>query len=393
MKEKLWIFDTTLRDGNQAPGCGLFINEKLEIAEALADLGVDIIEAGFPISSNDEFEAVKRIAKKFSAGGPIICGFARTTVKDINQTWKAVKYAKKRRIHLGIGTSDIHLKYKLQKSRQEILDIAVNSVVYAKKFDWEVQFFAEDATRSDEFYLRQVLTAVIDHGATIINIPDTTGIAYPQDYFQLIQGIKKCVPNVNQAIISVHCHNDLGLGTADSLEGIRAGARQAECTILGIGERTGNAALEEIVANIEERQKIFKGIYTNINLNLLNKVAKLITRRMNLNLIPNKSIVGLNSFATEAGIHADGTIKEKSVYLCLDPQKYGQNLEIVFGSRSGRGALKWKLEILGFGEISRGDLENFYNFFKKEADKNVKRRTLTDDGLIKLAKKFGLSKK
>ena len=266
MSDKLWIFDTTLRDGNQSPGCGMTIKEKLSLSKKLADLGVDIIEAGFPISSDAEFNAVKNIAKEYSKSGPIICGFGRANKLDIDRAWEAVKYAKNKRIHIGIGTSELHLKYKFHKTKDEILEIAAKTTAHASNYDCEVEFYAEDSTRSDLKYLCEVLKTVIDNGASIINLPDTTGFSYSSDYYNMINKVKQNISNIDKVVISTHCHDDYGLATINSLEGVRAGARQVECSILGIGERSGNASLEEIIANIEKRKDIFGELENNVNL-------------------------------------------------------------------------------------------------------------------------------
>ncbi|MBU4560835.1 2-isopropylmalate synthase, partial [bacterium] len=308
MAERILIFDTTLRDGEQSPGASLNIQEKLEIAKQLAKLGVDVIEAGFPISSPGDFEAVKLVAKEVK--GPIIAGLARATKEDIKRAWDAVKYSQKPRIHVFLATSKIHMKYKLQKAKEEILKLAVEGVKYAKKLTDDVEFSPEDASRTEPKFLHQVVEAVINAGATTVNIPDTVGYATPIEFGNLIRGITQKVPNINQAVISVHCHNDLGLAVANSLSAILNGATQVECTINGIGERAGNASLEEIVMALRTRKDIFNKV-TGIKTKEIYKTSRLVSGLTGIPVQPNKAVVGANAFAHEAGIHQHGVLAKR----------------------------------------------------------------------------------
>ncbi|MDD2688876.1 MAG: 2-isopropylmalate synthase [Candidatus Omnitrophica bacterium] len=375
--EKIIIFDTTLRDGEQAPGASLNQKEKLEVAQALADLGVNIIEAGFPISSKGDFEAVKAVAK--SIKGPVICGLSRAINKDIDAAYQAIKYSKRPRIHVFLATSKIHMKYKLKKAEDEILRLAVNSVKYAKKYCPDIEFSPEDASRSERGFLFKVIAAVIDAGATTVNIPDTVGFTEPEEFGNLIAAIKGNVSNIDKAIISVHCHNDLGLGVANSLQAIKNGARQVECTINGIGERAGNASLEEIVMAIDTRQDIFGNLKTDINKNKIYKTSRLVSKLTGFLIAPNKAIVGANAFRHESGIHQDGVLKERTTYEIIKPQDVGfYGVGLVLGKHSGRHAFDERLKQLGF-KLNQIQLEAAFVRFKQLADK---KKNIFDDDLI-----------
>ncbi|MBI3991262.1 MAG: 2-isopropylmalate synthase [Candidatus Omnitrophica bacterium] len=377
--EKIIIFDTTLRDGEQAPGAALSAAEKIEIAYALSDLGVDVIEAGFPVSSEGDFEAVKAIAK--SVKGPVICGLARAIAKDIDAAYQAVKFSKRPRIHVFLATSKIHMQYKLKKAEDEILRLAVWSVKYAKKYCPDIEFSPEDATRSERNFLFKVVEAVIDAGATTVNIPDTVGYAEPVEYASLIKAIKENVPNIDKAIISVHCHNDLGLAVANSLQAIKGGARQVECTINGIGERAGNASMEEIVIAMKTRKDIFDDLDTGINTNQIYKVSRLVSKLTGFAVAPNKAIVGGNAFRHESGIHQDGVLKERSTYEIIRPEDVGfTGTGLVLGKHSGRHALSDRLSELGF-KLSLAQLDKVNERFKELADK---KKNIFDDDLISL---------
>ena len=363
---KVIFFDTTLRDGEQSPGASMNIAEKIEIARQLARLGVDVIEAGFPISSPGDFESVKLVAQNIK--GPSIAGLCRASEKDITACWNAVKYSKKPRIHTFIATSDLHIEKKLQKTREEVLDIAVRAVRFAKKYCEDVQFSAEDSSRSDLDYLCSVVEAVIDAGATTVNIPDTVGYAVPEEFGALIRTLKERVPNINKTILSVHCHNDLGLSVANSLAALVNGARQVECTINGIGERAGNAALEEIVMTLKTRKKYY-GASFGIKTEEIYKASKLVSSLSGIPVQPNKSIVGANAFAHEAGIHQDGILKERRTYEIMRPQDVGVPAsQLVLGKHSGRHALIKRLKDIGYS-LGPVDIERVYARFKELADK------------------------
>ncbi|MDD4899399.1 MAG: 2-isopropylmalate synthase [Candidatus Omnitrophica bacterium] len=379
MDEKIIIFDTTLRDGEQAPGASLNEKEKIEVAQGLANLGVDIIEAGFPISSKGDFEAVRAIAKAIK--GPVICGLARAIKKDIEAAAAATKIARRPRIHVFLATSKIHMQYKLKKAESEILRLAVESVKYARKFCKDVEFSPEDASRSERAFLFQVVEAVIAAGATTVNIPDTVGYTEPQEYGSLIQAIKNNVPNIEKAIISVHCHNDLGLATANSLEAVKSGARQVECTINGIGERAGNASLEEIVMAIDTRKDIFPGLTTGIKKNQIYKTSRLVSRLTGFAIAPNKAIVGTNAFRHESGIHQDGVLKERSTYEIIKPSDVGfHGTGLVLGKHSGRHAFIERLKALGF-HLEKKQLEVAFERFKQLADR---KKNIFDDDLMSI---------
>jgi 2-isopropylmalate synthase len=377
--DKIIIFDTTLRDGEQAPGASLNPAEKLEIARALMELGVDVIEAGFPISSKGELESVKRIAK--AVKGPVICGLARAIKEDIDAAHEAVRHSRHPRIHVFLATSKIHMQYKLRKAEDEILRLAVESVRYAKGLCQDIEFSPEDATRSDRQFLFKVIEAVIDAGATTVNIPDTVGYAEPEEFGGLIKAIKENVPNIQKAVISVHCHNDLGLAVANSLQAVKNGARQVECTVNGIGERAGNASMEEIVMAIRTRKDIFGGIESAINTSQIYKASRLVSKLTGFAVAPNKAIVGGNAFRHESGIHQDGVLKERSTYEIIRPEDVGfLGTGIVLGKHSGRHALGARLKELGFNVTSE-QLDKINVRFKAIADK---KKTVFDDDLISI---------
>jgi len=360
------IFDTTLRDGEQSPGFSMNVGEKLRIAEQLRKLRVDVIEAGFPIASKGDFEAVKAVAKTIK--GPQIAGLARTDNADIDRAWEAVKFSERPRIHTFIATSDIHLRYKLKKSREEVLKDVVRAVKRAKRCTDNVEFSAEDATRSDPEYLIKVVNAAIEAGATTINIPDTVGYTTPNEYYNLIRTLREEVSGIDDVIISVHCHDDLGLSTSNSLTAVLAGARQVECTVNGIGERAGNTALEEIVMSLKTRRDIF-GIDTNIAADQIYPTSRLLTQITGIMVQPNKAIVGGNAFAHEAGIHQDGVLKKKITYEIMTPESIGIPSNIlVLGKHSGRHAFRERLKALGY-ELASDQVEIAFQSFKALADK------------------------
>ena len=379
-KDRIIIFDTTLRDGEQSPGATLNVEEKITIARSLAKLGVDVIEAGFPRASSGDFEAVQKVADIVGGeNGPTICGLARTTKDDIRIAADALKPAAKGRIHTFIATSDIHLQHKLRKTRQEVLAIVPEMVAYAKSFVNDVEFSPEDAGRSDPEFLYQVLETAIAAGATTVNIPDTVGYTTPAEFGGLIKGIKDNVPNIDQAIISVHGHNDLGLAVANFLEAVKNGARQLECTINGIGERAGNAALEELVMALHVRRQYFNPFLgrppqsqeplTKINTQEIYKTSRLVSNLTGLMVQANKAIVGANAFAHESGIHQDGVLKNKLTYEIMDAQSIGlTDNQIILGKHSGRNAFRTRLGELGF-ELSENDLNKAFIRFKELADK------------------------
>jgi len=363
---RIIVFDTTLRDGEQSPGASMNMKEKLEVAKQLARLGVDVIEAGFPYSSPEDFEAVKTVAQ--TVRGPIIAGLCRAVPADIDRTWEAVKYAERPRIHTFIATSDIHLQHKLKRTREQVLEAAVSAVKRARGYCEDVEFSAEDAVRTDFDYLARVVQAVIDAGATTVNIPDTVGYAIPEEYGNLIARLFERVPNIGKAIISVHCHNDLGLAVANSLAAVRAGARQVECTINGIGERAGNAALEEIVMAINTRSDFF-GFTTAINTREIYRASRLVSDLTGLVVQANKAIVGSNAFAHEAGIHQHGVIQERRTYEIMDAEAIGlSESRLVLGKHSGRHGLEQRLKELGY-ELSPEELDRAFERFKETADK------------------------
>lgn len=379
--DKIYIFDTTLRDGEQVPGCKLNTKEKIEIALALEELGVDIIEAGFPISSPGDFEAVSEISKVVKHVQ--VCGLSRAVQKDIEAAGQALKHAKNPRIHTGIGTSDLHIKAKFNSTQEEILQRAIQAVTWARNYTDNVEFYAEDAGRTDNEFLARVVEAVIRAGATTVNIPDTTGYCLPDQYGAKMAYLKNNVPNIDKAILSCHCHNDLGLATANSLYGAINGARQIECTINGLGERAGNTSLEEIVMVIQQHNHL--GLYTDIKTKLLNPISKLVSDTMRMPVQPNKAIVGANAFSHSSGIHQDGFLKNAETYEIINPVDVGaDSSKIVLTARSGRSALAYRFKNLGH-DFSRNDVDVLYEQFLKVADelKEVK-----DENLEALAQAY-----
>ena len=345
-KDRIYIFDTTLRDGEQSPGASMNTEEKIIIAKQLENLGVDIIEAGFPIASEGDFQAVKRIAKEIKKCQ--VAALARANKTDIDRAWQAIKLAAHPRLHTFISSSDIHLKYQLKKTRPQVLQEAVAAVKLAHTYTKNVEFSAMDATRTDRDYLVDMVSAVIDAGAKTVNIPDTVGYAIPDEYGNLIAYLFAHVKNMGSTIISVHCHNDLGLAVANSLAAVKNGARQIECTINGIGERAGNTAMEEIVMALDTRKDLF-GLYTKIKTEQIFKSSRLLTQVTGIPVQPNKAIVGANAFAHESGIHQDGLIKEKSTYEIMKPQSVGiTDTHIVLGKHSGRNAISQHYKKMGY---------------------------------------------
>ncbi|MDY7041062.1 MAG: 2-isopropylmalate synthase [Chloroflexota bacterium] len=360
------IFDTTLRDGEQSPGAALNIDEKVEVARALENMGVDIIEAGFPISSPGDFRAVQRVSQKIR--GCTICGLTRANRKDIEAAAEALKDAAHPRIHTGLGVSDVHIRHKLRTTREGALEIGVEAVKYAKKFVEDVQYFTEDAGRADPTYLYSVLEAVIAAGATVVNIPDTTGYTSPEEFGTLIRGIIENVPNIHQATLSVHCHNDLGMATANTLAAVRNGARQAEVTVNGIGERAGNSSLEEVVMALKTRHDLF-GLRTGINTRHLYSISRLVSQLTGIPVQPNKAIVGANAFAHSSGIHQDGVLKERTTYEIINPRDVGApDSAIILSARSGRHGLRHRLVELGY-TLDEEQFEKVYQRFLEVADK------------------------
>lgn len=363
-KDKVQIFDTTLRDGEQVPGCKLDATQKLVIAERLDNLGVDIIEAGFPISSPGDFNSVYEISKLVK--NATVCGLTRAVRKDIEVAAEALKPARIPRIHTGIGTSDSHIKFKFNSTREAIIERAVAAVSYAKTFVEDVEFYAEDAGRTDNEFLARVCEAVIKAGATVLNIPDTTGYCLPEEYGAKMKYLKENVTGIHKAILSCHCHNDLGLATANSIAGVVNGARQIECTINGIGERAGNTSLEEVVMILRQHPSL--GLDTNINSRLLYDTSQMVSQKMGMVVQPNKAIVGANAFAHSSGIHQDGVIKNRETYEIIDPADVGVNeSSIVLTARSGRAALAYRAKIVGY-ELTKTQLDEVYEEFLKFAD-------------------------
>ena len=363
-KEHVQIFDTTLRDGEQVPGCKLDTESKLIIAERLDHLGVDVIEAGFPISSPGDFNSVESIAKLVK--NATVCGLTRAVKKDIEVAADALKHAKRPRIHTGIGTSDSHIKYKFNATREQIIERAVAAVAYAKTFVEDVEFYAEDAGRTDNAFLAKVCEEVIKAGATVLNIPDTTGYCLPEEYGAKIKYLKENVTGIDKATLSCHCHNDLGLATANSIAGIMNGARQIECTINGIGERAGNTSLEEVVMIMRQHPDLH--LDTNINTRLLYDTSRMVSERMGMVVQPNKAVVGANAFAHSSGIHQDGVIKNRETYEIMDPHDVGvTESAIVLTARSGRAALAYRAKNVGF-ELDKKQLDKVYTEFLKLAD-------------------------
>ncbi|MHC1605070.1 MAG: 2-isopropylmalate synthase [Candidatus Methanofastidiosia archaeon] len=362
---RIEVFDTTLRDGEQSPGATLTIDEKLTIAHQLARLGVDTIEAGFPIASNDDYSAVKLVSQ--NVDGPHICGLCRTVKKDIERAWDALKHSSKPCIHTFIATSDIHLQYKLKKTRDEVLEMAKGAVEFAKSCTDRVEFSAEDASRSDWNYLCKVVETVINAGATVVNIPDTVGYAQPEEYGRLIAYIRKNVENIDNAMISVHCHNDLGLAVANSLEAVRNGAGQVECTVNGLGERAGNASLEEIIMNFKTRSE-YLNVETGINTREIYKTSRMVSQYTGITIPRNKAIVGRNAFAHEAGIHQHGVLSNPLCYEIMVPESIGKKTEMVVGKHSGKHAIENVLKELGY-DVDRAQLNLIVEKIKTLADK------------------------
>lgn len=380
-KNKVYIFDTTLRDGEQVPGCKLNTKEKIEIALALEELGVDIIEAGFPISSPGDFKSVSEIGSVIK--NAVICGLSRAVQKDIEVAAEALKTAKRRRIHTGIGTSDFHIRSKFNSTREDILQRAAQCVKWARNFTDDVEFYAEDAGRTDNEYLARVVEAVIAAGATTVNIPDTTGYCLPHQYGEKIAYLINNVPNIDKAVISCHCHNDLGLATANSIAGAMNGARQIECTINGLGERAGNTSLEEVVMVIQQHQTL--GFYTDIKTQQLNPLSRLVSDTMRMPVQPNKAIVGANAFSHSSGIHQDGFLKDAQTYEIINPEQVGADgSKIVLTARSGRSALAHRFHKLGF-LFNRNDIDVLYDQFLKVADR---KKEVEDEDLKELANQY-----
>ena len=374
MERKVFILDTTLRDGEQSPGASLTKAEKVEIARQLVQLNVDVIEAGFPASSPGDFEAVKEIARVIRE--PIITALARAVKSDIDAVWNSICEAERPRIHIVLGSSDIHNKHKFNRSREEVLQMGVEAVRYAKSLCPDVQYSTEDAARSDRKYLFQVVEAVIEAGATVVNIPDTVGWAVPTQWGRLIADVKRNVRNIDQAVLSVHCHNDLGLAVANSLSSIKAGAQQVECTINGIGERAGNTSLEELVMALKVRRSYYDAS-TNIETKELTSVSQTVSRLTGLAVARNKPIVGANAFAHSSGIHQDGVLKNRNNYEIISPDEVGASgTQIILTARSGRHALRHRLEALGYAPSS-SELEHIHISFLKIADAN--KQVMDDD--------------
>jgi 2-isopropylmalate synthase len=379
--KKVFIFDTTLRDGEQVPGCKLNTKEKIEVALKLEELGVDILEAGFPISSPGDFHSVEEIAKIIK--NATVCGLSRAVEKDIEVAAAALKHARRPRIHTGIGTSDYHIKSKFNSTRPEILQRAIQSVKWAKNFVDDVEFYAEDAGRTDNEYLAQVIEGVISAGATVVNIPDTTGYCLPYQYGDKIAYLINHVKNIDRAIVSCHCHNDLGLATANSIAGVIAGARQIECTINGLGERAGNTSMEECVMVIKQHKHL--GFYTNIKTQLLNPMSRQVSDTMRMPVQPNKAIVGANAFSHSSGIHQDGFLKDSLTYEIINPEEVGAGeSKIVLTARSGRSALAFRFHKIGY-LFNRNDIDVLYDRFLKIADT---KKEVVETDLHELARNY-----
>lgn len=377
--EKIEIFDTTLRDGEQVPGCKLNTEQKLVIAEKLDELGVDIIEAGFPISSPGDFYSVTEISK--IVRNATVCGLTRANKKDIETAAEALKFAKKPRIHTGIGTSDNHIKFKFNSTREAVLERAVEAVKYAKTFVEDVEFYAEDAGRTDNEFLAKVCEEVIKAGATVLNIPDTTGYCLPEQYGAKMKYLRENVKGIEKAVLSCHCHNDLGLATANSISGVINGARQIECTINGLGERAGNTALEEVVMVLKQHKDL--DLYTDINSRMLNGMSLMVSELMGMPVQPNKAIVGSNAFAHSSGIHQDGVIKNRETYEIIDPAEVGVNeSSIILTARSGRSALAYRFKNIGF-DVTKNELDYLYQEFLKIAD--TKKEVVNEDLQVMMA--------
>ena len=380
-EQQVLIFDTTLRDGEQVPGCKLNTAEKLELALELEELGVDIIEAGFPISSPGDFEAVNAISK--AVKDVTVCGLSRAVRNDIEVAAQALRYARRPRIHTGIGTSDFHIKSKFNSTQDEILERAVQCVKWARNFTDDVEFYAEDAGRTGNEYLARVIEAVIRAGATTVNIPDTTGYCLPQQYGEKIAYLINNVPNIYKAVISCHCHNDLGLATANSIAGVMNGARQIECTINGLGERAGNTSLEEVVMVLRQHRHL--GLYTNIKTQQLNPISRLVSDTMRMPVQPNKAIVGSNAFSHSSGIHQDGFLKDALTYEIINPEEVGaEQSKIVLTARSGRSALAHRFQKMGYS-YNRNDIDVLYESFLKVADS---KKEVKEEDLLQLANQY-----
>ena len=378
MNDKIIIFDTTLRDGEQVPGCQLNTIEKIEVAQALEALGVDVIEAGFPVSSPGDFKSVVEISKAIT--NPVICALTRAVKKDIEVAAEALQYAKRKRIHTGIGVSPFHIQYKIKTTPEEIIKRAADAVKYARKFVDDVEFYAEDAGRSENEYLAKVIEAVIKAGATVVNIPDTTGYCLPEEYGRKIRFLKENVPNIDKATISTHCHNDLGMATANTMMGILNGARQVEVTINGIGERAGNTSLEEIAMILKSHHNL--NLKTDINTKLIYSTSRLVSTLMSMPVQANKAIVGRNAFAHSSGIHQDGVLKHRENYEIIDPVEVGiKESSIILSARSGRAALNHHLELLGF-KFGKEEIDDIYHRFLLLADK---KKDINDEDIRILA--------
>ncbi|MBC8757234.1 2-isopropylmalate synthase [Kordia sp. YSTF-M3] len=383
---RVHIFDTTLRDGEQVPGCKLNTDEKLMIASQLDNLGVDVIEAGFPVSSPGDFQSVQAIGKLIK--NATVCGLTRAVKNDIKVASEALVYAKRPRIHTGIGTSESHMKYKFNATPEQIIERAVAAVAYAKTFVEDVEFYAEDAGRSDNEFLARVCEAVIKAGATVLNIPDTTGYCLPDEYGAKIKYLKENVTGIHNAILSCHCHNDLGLATANSIAGVLNGARQIECTINGIGERAGNTSLEEVTMILKQHPDL--ELNTNINSRMLTSISQLVSDTMGMPVQPNKAIVGANAFSHSSGIHQDGVIKNRETYEIMDPKDVGAaDSAIVLTARSGRAALAYRAKNVGY-DLTKRELDTIYVDFLNFADKN---KEVTDTDIHQIIKMNAVSKR
>jgi 2-isopropylmalate synthase len=384
MSQRVYIFDTTLRDGEQVPGCQLNTVEKVELAIKLEELGVDIIEAGFPVSSPGDFNSVVEISK--AVREPVICALTRAKEFDIDTAVAALQFAKHKRIHTGIGSSDIHILHKLRSTREQILEQGVAAVKYAKKYVEDIEFYCEDAGRADINYLAQMVEAVIAAGATVVNIPDTTGYTLPWQFGERIKYLMENVKNVHKAVISAHCHNDLGLATANSISALANGARQVECTINGIGERAGNTSLEEVVMILKSHDL---GLHTNINAKKITELSHMVSDMMRMPVQANKAIVGKNAFAHSSGIHQDGFLKNRENYEIIDPATVGADASsIILTARSGRAALSHRISKLGYN-ISKTHLDEVYKHFLELADS---KKQIEDQDLLNLLKQVDLIK-
>lgn len=380
-ENKIFIFDTTLRDGEQVPGCKLNTTEKVALALELENLGVDIIEAGFPVSSPGDYESVKQVAK--AVQNATICALSRAVQNDIEVAGQALRYARQPRIHTGIGTSDYHIKSKFNSTRADILKRAVQCVKWARNYTDDVEFYAEDAGRTDNEYLAQVIEAVINAGASTVNIPDTTGYCLPHQYGEKIAYLVNNVPNIDKAIISCHCHNDLGVATANSIAGVIKGARQIECTINGLGERAGNTSLEEVVMVFKQHKDL--GFYTNVESRRLLPISQLVSDTMRMPVQPNKAIVGANAFSHSSGIHQDGFLKDAQTYEIINPEEVGaEQSKIILTARSGRSALAHRFQKMGF-QFTRNDIDDLYSSFLKVADM---KREIKEVDLLELANQY-----